>query len=340
MDPLQLIFGIIVVVLMLGLGATMSPKDFKLALRMWKARLVAVLCQFGLMPLISFALALGLGVTKEQGLSMLVVGCSPGGSTSNLFAYYSRADLPLSILATSLSTLLSVAMMPLCLYIYSSPFTDDNVAIPLASLVTPLSLVILPVVIGMGIRHMSIKVALWIEKAASALGTIFLLAALVTGVVSNSHLFTDHWRLWVAAALLMPIGSALGYGNARLARLPSKACRTICLETGLQNSTLALTILAFSFSDPGRFEAVSVFPLLYSLFLLVDGVLITLLFRFLSRNELAEGPFNGNLDTTIGTRSKDPSEAKAAQSEGKSVEADHQDCQNEEEKCRQFDSVA
>ena len=58
----------------------------------------------------------------------------------NLFAYYSGADLPLSILATSLSTLLSVAMMPLCLVIYSGPFTDENVAIPVTSLVTPLSL--------------------------------------------------------------------------------------------------------------------------------------------------------------------------------------------------------
>eukprot|EP00438_Fugacium_kawagutii_P024695 Skav235535 [mRNA] locus=scaffold3067:98175:109526:+ [translate_table: standard] len=140
MDVLQMIFGIIVIVLMLGLGAAMSLKDFKVAVRMWKAPLVAVMCQFILMPLISFGLAMALGVTKEQGLSMLVVGCSPGGSTSNLFAYYSKADLPLSILATSLSTLLSVALMPLCMFIYSGPFTDENVAIPLTSLITPLSL--------------------------------------------------------------------------------------------------------------------------------------------------------------------------------------------------------
>ena len=145
--------------------------------------------------------------------------------------------------------------------------------------------VILPVMVGMGIRHWSAKVALWMEKAASVLGSVFLLAALVTGVVFNWQLFTDHWKLWVASALLMPIGSTLGYVTAWVARLPTKACRTICLETGLQNSTLALTILAFSFSDSESFRAVSVFPLLYSLFLLIDGVLITLLFRCLSRKE-------------------------------------------------------
>ena len=325
MDALQLIFGIIVVVLMLGLGAAMSPADFKAALRMWKAPLVAVLCQFILMPLISFGIALLLGVTKEQGISMLVVGCSPGGSTSNLFAYYSRADLPLSILATSLSTLLSVGMMPLCMFIYSGPFTDESVAIPLTSLITPLSLVIGPVVLGMVIRHFSTKIALWMEKAASVLGTLFLLAALVTGVVSNSHLFTDHWKLWIASALLMPVGSTLGYVNARLARLPSKACRTICLETGLQNSTLALTILAFSFGDTEKFRAVSVFPLLYSLFLLVDGVLITLLFRFLSRNDP---------QSSSEKEPKEPEANKNAEkgfSEGKGIASEKQEVQAEDE---------
>ena len=192
----------------------------------------------------------------------------------------------------------------------------------------------------MGIRHLSVKVAGWIEKAASVLGTIFLLTALVTGVVSNSHLFTDHWRLWVASALLMPIGSALGYGNARLARLPPKACRTICLETGLQNSTLALTILAFSFSDSDKFETVSVFPLLYSLFLLIDGTLITVIFRILSRNEDVAGQTEDKVDKTIETQNPISSEAKVGQSEGKDFEIDIRDDQNEVQASRQFDSVA
>ena len=141
MDPLQLIFAIVVILLMLGLGATLTPADFRQARKVWKAPLVAVLCQFVFMPLISFALAIGLGVTKEQGISMLVVGCSPGGSTSNLFAYYSRGDLPLSIIATSLSTLLSIGLLPLCLLVYSPPFTDEHLRIPFSSLVPPLVVV-------------------------------------------------------------------------------------------------------------------------------------------------------------------------------------------------------
>ena len=141
MDPLQLIFAVVVILLMLGLGATLTPGDFRRARKVWKAPLVAVLCQFVFMPLISFGLAIVLGVTKAQGISMLVVGCSPGGSTSNLFTYYSRGDLPLSIIATSLSTLLSVGLLPLCLLVYSPPFTDEHLRIPFSSLVPPLVVV-------------------------------------------------------------------------------------------------------------------------------------------------------------------------------------------------------
>jgi len=286
MDPLQLIFAIVVILLMLGLGATLTPADFRQARKVWKAPLVAVLCQFVFMPLISFALAIGLGVTKEQGISMLVVGCSPGGSTSNLFAYYSRGDLPLSIIATSLSTLLSIGLLPLCLLVYSPPFTDEHLRIPFSSLVPPLVVVILPVGIGMAVRYFSSKGAKIIEKVASVIGMLFILAALVAGVVTNLHVFAESWKLWFASAVLMPIGGIMGYTNALLARLPPSACRTISLETGLQNSTLALAILAFSFPDAETFSAVSVFPLLYSLFLLIDGVLITMVFRYISRREV------------------------------------------------------
>lgn len=142
----------------------------------------------------------------------------------------------------------------------------------------------MPVGLGIGLRYLSPRAAFWLEKAASAVGSVFILAALVAGVVTNLHLFSESWKLWVASAVLMPIGGTMGYVNSRLARLPVSACRTICLETGLQNSTLALSILAFSFEGP-RFRTMAVFPLLYSLFLLVDGTLLTLLFRFLSWKE-------------------------------------------------------
>jgi len=283
MDPLQLAFGAIVVLLMLGLGASVTVQDFKQAIRVWKAPLTAVLCQFGVMPLLAYCLALALGVTKPQGISMLVVGCSPGGSTSNLFAYYSHGDVALSIIATSFSTLLATAFMPLLLLVYSGPFTDDAVDIPYTSLILPLAMVLVPVALGMAVKSRSSIWAKRVEKAASCLGMAFILAALVGGILSNQDAWAQSWKLWVAASVLMPVGSGLGYMVSYGVGLPPKVCRTVSLETGLQNSTLALAVLAFSFPDPDTFKAVSIFPLLYSLFLLVDGALLTLFFNSLAR---------------------------------------------------------
>lgn len=285
MDHVQLILGAVVILLMLGLGAAISIHDFKQAARLWRAPATAVLCQFGVMPLVAFCLALLLGVTKLQGLSMLVVGCSPGGSTSNLFTYYSRGDLPLSIIATTCSTLLSLVCMPLALAAYSGPFTDESVHIPFASMVLPLGMVIVPVALGMATKHYSSTVAIYVEKTASVLGMLFILAALVGGIATNLEVFTESWKLWVGAFVLMPVGSGFGYLISYCARLPPRACRTVCLETGLQNSTLALTILAFSFQNSDQFKAVSAFPLMYSLALLIDGSIITLIFNRLSRKE-------------------------------------------------------
>jgi len=285
MEHVQLFLGAVVILLMLGLGAAITIQDFKRAARLWRAPVTAVLCQFGVMPLIALCLALLLGVTKMQGLSMLVVGCSPGGSTSNLFTYYSRGDLPLSIIATTCSTLLSLVLMPLALLAYSAPFTDETVHIPYASMVLPLGMVIVPVALGMATKHYSSTVASFVEKTASILGMLFILAALIGGIATNLEVFTESWELWVGAFVLMPIGSGFGYLISYCARLPPRACRTVCLETGLQNSTLALTILAFSFQDADQFKAVSVFPLMYSLALLIDGSIITLIFNCLSRKE-------------------------------------------------------
>ena len=172
----------------------------------------------------------------------------------------------------------------------------------------------------MAVRYFSSRGANVIEKVASVIGMLFILAALVAGVATNLHVFAESWKLWFASAVLMPIGGIMGYTNALLARLPPSACRTISLETGLQNSTLALAILAFSFPDPETFSAVSVFPLLYSLFLLIDGVLITMVFRYISRGEvdyISEG--------------KTPSDPAPAQQESQDIDASVEDKAPEQE---------
>jgi BASS family bile acid:Na+ symporter len=286
MDILQLVMALVVFLLMLGLGATVTSDDGKRAMLMWKAPLVAMCCQYGIMPLLAFGLAMALQVPKLVGLSMLIVGCSPGGVTSNLYSYYSRADLPLSILATVMSTLTALGFMPLMLFIYSSPFTDDSLTVPYGKIMLSLVLVVVPVAIGAAVRCCHQVWAKRLEIFSSTLGVLFIVTAIVVGNITDAHVYREGWEIWVAAVIMLPVGSASGYLLSRfVARLPLSSCRTICLETGLQNSTLSLAVLAFAFPGDDDFKTTAAFPLAYSLCATVEGSLLTVLFRRLTRDE-------------------------------------------------------
>ena len=142
------LLAILLLVLMAGMGATLDGADFRAVLRRPKGLLVGVVSQFGWMPLLAFLLAKGLGLDADLALGLLIVGCCPGGTTSNLFTYYARADLALSIAMTVASTFLAVAVMPLELHLYGAAVAE-GVEIPLGSIITTLVLVLLPVALGM-----------------------------------------------------------------------------------------------------------------------------------------------------------------------------------------------
>ncbi|CAE7941212.1 Slc10a1, partial [Symbiodinium sp. KB8] len=115
----------------------------------------------------------------------------------------------------------------------------------------------------------------WAKRVAifaSGLGVLFILAALIFGSISETAIWKAPWQLFVSSAILLLLGAA---------------ARTIALETGIQNSTFTITVLTFSFGGEGQdtevFNEVLLFPLLYSFFLIVDGILLTALFHYLAR---------------------------------------------------------
>jgi len=121
------------------------------------------------------------------------------------------------------STVAAIAFLPLLIVIYiESSFTDDNLQIPFVNIFLTLLLLLIPVVIGVYIRHKSEDVAAKVEKMGSILGGVFLVAALIYASVENDHLFTQTWRVWFAAGTMQIIGSALGYGLGQATGLSDK----------------------------------------------------------------------------------------------------------------------
>lgn len=275
----QALLALLLVVLMMGMGAGLTVGDFKAVLRSPRGPLIGLLSQYGWMPLIAFALARALQLPPEQAISLIIVGCTPGGTTSNLFTYYARADVALSISMTALSTIAAVVMMPALLLAYATAYTDAALKIPYGNITTTLGVMLVPLATGMALREFRPRAARAIESAGSLAGLGVLALLIVTGLVRNGELLAQTTPAMYAAAIgLGVLGFALGYLGATLLRVSRPGRRAIAFETGIQNSPLALGIIVASF-PPAAQDKLLWLPLLYALFVLLSASLLTLHWR-------------------------------------------------------------
>ena len=238
--------------LMLGMGATLSLGAFRVVLRRPTPVLVGLASQFGWMPLLAFALAHALGLPPLAAMGLLVMGCSAGGTTSNFFTYLARGDLALSISMTVVSTVVGVVAIPTLLWLYGSGFLaatgDAELAVPTTNIVTTLVAVLVPVAAGIAIRSRSVRWARRVERGGTIAG-FAMLALVVLGSLlrDGASLLEISPRIYLAATVLGPAGFLFGWAGARMLGLAPPQRTAVSLETGIQNAPLALGILLLSF---------------------------------------------------------------------------------------------
>lgn len=273
------LLAILIIVLMTGMGATLERKQLTETLRRPTPVLIGIASQFGWMPLIAFGLAVALDLPNAMALGLLVVGCTPGGTTSNLFAYASKADVALSIAMTAISTVVAVIAMPAVLWLYGRAFTDSSFALPLKDIVVTLLVILLPVALGMYIRTRSVVAAERTEKLGAWAGVGVLLLLVVSGLVNNQAVFAQiPMGGYVAAITLGLLGMGLGYLGASAARLAEPQRRAVSLETGIQNSPLAIAIIVATFPESQQDQMLWL-PLLYALCVLISASMVSAVFR-------------------------------------------------------------
>lgn len=279
------LLAILLLVLMTGMGATLTPKSFRDVASRPKGVVIGLASQFGWMPLIAFALAQTLGLTPALAIGLIIVGCTPGGTTSNLFAYYSRADVALSISMTVVSTVVAVVAMPLLIAFYASSVDGLAFDVPLGSIATTLALVLVPVGIGMAIRAKSEVAAKRAERLGSWSGAAVLVVLIASSVWRNQSLFKEiPLGGYLAALLLGVIGLVAGYAMSALLRLPERQRRAVALETGIQNSPLAFAIVISALPEAMQEEAIRL-PMLYALFVLLSASAASWLFQVIDRQK-------------------------------------------------------
>jgi bile acid transporter len=274
------LIALLLIVLMFGMGATLTVERFREVAARPGAVLIGLASQFGWMPLLAYLLAQSFELPREAALGLVIMGTCPGGTTSNMFAYYARADVALSVSMTAASKLVGVLLMPLCLLLYARPFTDANVSIPYLDIVKTLVVLLLPVALGMWLRkRRGEQFARRAEKAGSLAGLAVLVLLVSTAVIRNAGLFVTVSPAMYAASILLGVcGMLLGDLAARVAGLRKPQRRAVLLETGIQNSPLAFAIIALSFQGPAQAEMLKL-PMLYALFVLIEASLVTLYYR-------------------------------------------------------------
>ena len=272
----KIVLPIALAVIMLGMGLSLATDDFRRVLRFPKAFAVGVTCQLVLLPAIGFALASALGLSPAIAIGLIILALSPGGTTSNMFAYLARGDVALSISLTAVVSLITPFTIPLIGAIAMNHFMGESAAIALPigrTVVTLLIITLVPVAIGMVIRHKAAAFASRAEKPVKILSIVFL-AAIIAGIMKQnwSQLGSFFAQAGVASLLLNLSTMALGFGIAWLMRLSRKQSVTIGLEVGIQNGTTALLVTGTILANP----TMSIAPAIYSLIMFMTGAVVAL----------------------------------------------------------------
>ena len=272
----QAILALMIAVIMLGMGASLTPRDFVLALKRPKGLAIGVISQYGFMPFIGFLLISALPLPEAIAVGTLIMACMPGGTTSNIFTYFSKGNLALSVLMTVTSTVFGVLLIPIVLLIYAGAL---DLEIPRENIIATLVLLLVPVAIGMMLRKLNANVGAVTEFMGSALAVFFIVFLIVSWIPRNwGFLMETTWATCVASAALGFVGISVGYNFARALKLHPRNARTVALETGIQNGPLAIAIIAFTFSGTEAQSYMAV-PVLYSLFIVIVSTCVTFYFR-------------------------------------------------------------
>lgn len=234
-------------VIMFGMGLTLRPVDFVMVAKRPLPVLIGVVAQFVIMPLVAVVVVKVLNLPADIAAGVILVGCAPGGTSSNVVSYLARGDVALSVTMTSISTLLAPVLTPLLTLWLAGEYMPVSAGSMAMSIV---KVVLVPVVGGLLVRMLVPKIVGKIQAALPWI-SVAAIAAIVCIVVGGAHdnIATAGALVLVAVILHNGFGYLLGYLAGKFTGQPVTARRTMAVEVGMQNSGLA-TSLASAYMNP------------------------------------------------------------------------------------------
>lgn len=233
-------------IVMFGMGLTLRLSDFKPVVRHPRQIIVGELAQFIIMPSVAWLLCRIFSLPPELALGVILVGCSPGGTASNVICYLAKGDVALSVAMTGVSTLLSPVLTPLLVMFLAGEAVDVDLAGMFISIV---QVVLVPVILGLAVNHFFSKVTGRIVPLLPMMSTLAI--ALIIGVIiSHNAASILQCSLLVGAVVIIHnvTGLCLGYAAGKLCRIAEPQRIAISIEVGMQNSGLATSLAATHFA--------------------------------------------------------------------------------------------
>ncbi|MFC6153595.1 bile acid:sodium symporter family protein [Nocardioides yefusunii] len=258
-------------IIMFGLGLELTPADFRRVRKNPRAALVALGCQLLLLPALCFGLVLLLDLPPLLGIGMMLLAASPGGTTAALFSHLFRGDVALNISLTAVNSLVAIVTLPLITGFAISWYDrTDEVSMPLAEVLQVFALILVPVALGMLVRHLRPAFAERADRPVRIASAAILVVMIIGVVLAERERIGEYLAdIGVAAALFCACSLLLGYVVPKAFGVPGPQAIASSMEIGVHNSTLAIYVAVEVLDD----VAISVPAAVYSIIMFVFAAL-------------------------------------------------------------------
>lgn len=261
-------------VIMLGMGLSLVPDDFRRVFKYPKAVAVGVVAQMLLLPALGFAVVKLVDLEQpEIAVGLMVLALCPGGTTSNMLTYLAKGDVALSITLTAVVSLVTPFTIPILTALSMKHLMGSSAAFAMPigqTIVVLLAITVVPVAIGMLLHRKWPNHARRADGPVKILSIVFLFA-IIGGLIRENLESLPTWfaQTGTATLLLNVAAMTLAFFVAKGARLGRPQQVTIGMEVGIQNGTTALLVTGTLISSP----AMTIAPAIYSLLMFATGAL-------------------------------------------------------------------
>ncbi|MCW7492602.1 bile acid:sodium symporter family protein [Leptospira sp. 2 VSF19] len=234
--------------IMLGMGLTLEAADFIRILKQPKSILIGTILQYTIMPTLGYFLGHLFQLPEAFAVGLILVSCCPGGTASNVIAFLSKADVPLSVTLTSVSTILGILMTPLLVaFLIGSRLEIDRLGL----IFTTFQVILVPVGLGLFLKTNFPKLTKEIQEVFPVL-SVLLIAMIVASIIASGKetILQSDFRIFFAVILLHLGGFGFGGIFSWYLTKNAKTAKTISIEVGMQNSGLGAVLARTHFLDP------------------------------------------------------------------------------------------